>query len=137
MDRDDFVELLNEDLALEYRSIVQYVQHIASVKGAEYLSTLDELSLHVKQELEHALVLARQIDFLGGVPGTEVPAVDTITDSRAALTADLELELAQLERYRERVEQAASLSLPDVAETLAPLLEQTQEHARDLRAALG
>jgi bacterioferritin len=137
MDRDDFVELLNEDLALEYRSIVQYVQHIASVKGAEYLSTLDELSLHVKQELEHALVLARQIDFLGGVPGTEVPAVPTITDSRAALTADLELELAQLERYRERVEQAASLSLPDVAETLAPLLEQTQEHARDLRAALG
>jgi bacterioferritin len=137
MDRDDFVELLNEDLALEYRSIVQYVQHIASVKGAEYLSTLDELGLHVKQELEHALVLARQIDFLGGVPGTEVPAVPTITDSRAALTADLELELAQLERYRERVEQAASLSLPDVAETLAPLLEQTQEHARDLRAALG
>jgi bacterioferritin len=137
MDRDDFVELLNEDLALEYRSIVQYVQHIASVKGAEYLSTLDELGLHVKQELEHALVLARQIDFLGGVPGTEVPAVPTITESRAALTADLELELSQLERYRERVEQAASLSLPDVAETLAPLLEQTQEHARDLRAALG
>src|SRR4051794_39571627 len=121
MDRDDFVELLNEDLALEYRSIVQYVQHIASVKGAEYLSTLDELGLHVKQELEHALVLARQIDFLGGVPGTDVPAVPTITDSRAALAADLELELAQLERYRERVEQASSLSLPDVAETLAPL----------------
>ena len=137
MDREAFVDLLNEDLELEYRSIVQYVQHIASVKGAEYLSTLDELGLHVKQELEHALVLARQIDFLGGIPGTEVPAVPTITDSRAALSADLELELAQLERYRERVEQAASLSLPDVAETLAPLLEQTQEHARDLRAALG
>ena len=54
-----------------------------------------------------------------------------------ALTADLELEEGQLDRYRERVEQAGELSLPDVAETLAPLLEQTQEHARDLRAALG
>ena len=137
MDKSAFIDELNADLRTEYRSIVQYVQHIASVKGAEYLSTLDELGLHVKQELEHALVLARQIDFLGGVPGTDVPVVPTITDSRAALSADLELELAQLERYRERVEQASSLSLPDVAETLAPLLEQTQEHARDLRAALG
>lgn len=137
MDRDSFVELLNEDLELEYRSIVQYVQHIASVKGAEYLSTLDELAVHVTQELEHALVLARQIDFLGGVPSTSVPDIPSATDARTALAADLELEEGQLERYRTRVEQAAELSLPDVAETLAPLLEQTQEHARDLRAALG
>jgi bacterioferritin len=137
VDRDAFVELLNEDLELEFRSIVQYVQHIASVKGAEYLSTLDELAVHVKQELDHALVLARQIDFLEGVPSTRVPEVPAATDARTALTADLELEEEQLERYRARVEQAAELSLPDVAETLAPLLEQTQEHARDLRAALG
>ena len=137
MDRDAFVELLNEDLELEYRSIVQYVQHIASVKGAEYLSTLDELALHVKQELEHALILARQIDFLGGVPSTRVPEITPLTDARAALTADLELEERQLERYRERTAQAEELDLPDVAESLAPLLEQTQEHARDLRAALG
>jgi bacterioferritin len=107
------------------------------VKGAEYLSTLDELAVHVKQELDHALILARQIDFLGGVPSTRVPDVPTATDARTALAADLELEQGQLERYRERVEQAEALSLPDVAETLAPLLEQTQEHARDLRAALG
>ncbi len=137
MDRESFVELLNEDLELEYQSIVQYVQHIASVKGAEYLSTLDELAVHVKQELDHALTLARQIDFLGGVPSTRVPDIATATDARAALAADLALEEGQLERYRERVEQAGELTLPDVAESLAPLLEQTQEHARDLRAALG
>src|ERR1700712_4517020 len=77
VDRDAFVDLLNEDLELEYQSIVQYVQHIASVKGAEYLSTLEELAVHVKQELDHALTLARQIDFLGGVPSTRVPEVAT------------------------------------------------------------
>jgi bacterioferritin len=137
MDQKALVALLNEDLALEYKSIVQYVQHIASVKGAEYQSTLDELGVHVKQELEHAITLARQVDFLGGVPATKVPAVEQATGARAALEADLTLEEAQLERYRERVEQATELGLPDVAETLAPLLQQTQEHARDLRAALG
>ena len=137
MDTEAFVDNLNEDLELEFQSIVQYVQHIASVKGGEFQSILDELAVHVKQELDHALTLARQIDFLGGVPSTKVPVVPSTTDARAALESDRELEERQLERYRERTEQAESLSLPDVAESLAPLLEQTQEHVRDLRAALG
>jgi bacterioferritin len=137
MDQNALVALLNEDLALEYKSIVQYVQHIASVKGAQYQATLDELALHVKQELDHATTLARQIDFLGGVPATSVPTVEHQTEARRALEADLALEEAQLDRYRERVEQANELGFPDVAETLAPLLQQTQEHARDLRSALG
>jgi bacterioferritin len=137
VDKAAFIDKLNEDLEFEYRSIVQYVQHIASIKGAEYQSTLDELSKHVRQELDHALTLARQIDFLGGVPSTRVPEVPAATDARGALSADLALEEQQLARYRERVEQAEVLSLPDVAETLAPLLQQTQEHVRDLRAALG
>ncbi len=137
VDTEAFIDNLNEDLELEYQSIVQYVQHIATVKGGEFQSTLDELGVHVKQELDHALTLARQIDFLGGTPSTKVPAVPTATDARGALEEDRKLEETQLERYRERTEQAESLSLPDVAESLAPLLEQTQEHVRDLRAALG
>ena len=137
MDNAKLIDLLNEDLELEYRSIVQYVTHIAVVKGAEYQSTLDELGIHVKQELEHALTLARQIDFLGGEPSTHLPSVPRASDARAALQDDLDLETGQLDRYRERVAQAEELGLPDVAESLAPLLSQTQEHARDLRAALG
>jgi bacterioferritin len=137
MDQESLIALLNEDLELEHRSIVQYINHIATVKGAEYQSTLDELDVHVKQEVQHALTLARQIDFLGGTPTTAVPSVPTPSNSREALAQDLELEKAQLERYRERVAQAEELGLPDVAEALAPLLQQTQEHARDLLAVLG
>ena len=137
MDTDALIRSLNEDLELEYRSVVQYVSHIATVKGAEYQSTLDELGVHVRQELDHALVLARQIDFLGGTPSTRVPTVVCETDARRALTQDLQLEEGQLQRYRERVEQATEAGLPDVAESLAPLLQQTQEHVRDLRSALG
>jgi bacterioferritin len=59
------------------------------------------------------------------------------TDARAALRADLELETSQLERYRERVQQANELDLADVAEALRPLLTQTQEHVRDLQSAIG
>lgn len=136
MDQKDFVDQLNGDLSTEFRSIVQYVQHIATLKGAEYLSTISELEKHVGQELQHALVLAQQVEFLGGVPTTVVPDVPSTSDSREALTLDLQLERSQLDRYRERTEQAVELGLPDVAEALRPLLEQTQEHVRDLQTVL-
>jgi bacterioferritin len=132
-----FVELMNQDLGTEYRSIVQYVQHLATLKGLEVQSLLTELRQHLAQELNHAVVLAEQIDFLGGVPTVEVPTVPSATDTEHALQLDLELEEQQLQRYRERIEQAQELALPDVAEALRPLLEQTQEHVRDLRSALG
>jgi bacterioferritin len=136
MDQEAFIELLNEDLATEYQSVVQYVQHIAVIGGAEYLSTVDELKVHVNQELSHAQTLAEQVDFLGGTPTVRVAAAVPATDARAALQADLDLETRQLDRYRERVQQANDLGLADVAEALRPLLTQTQEHVRDLQSAL-
>jgi bacterioferritin len=132
-----FVALLNEDLGTEFQSIVQYTNHIATITGAEYLSIVDELKLHLGQELSHAQILAGQVSFLGGQPATSMPPVDEEADSRLALKADLRLEQSQLERYRERFAQANQLELADVAEALRPLLEQTQEHVRDLQMALG
>ncbi len=137
MDQQQLVDLLNEDLGLEYRSIVQYTQHVATLKGLEVQSVLEELRTHLTQELQHAIALAEQIDFLGGVPAVTVPPVPTETDTMAALRLDLQLEEQQLERYRERIEQAIELSLRDVAEALRPLLSQTQEHVRDLQSAVG
>ena len=136
-DQTELIRLLNEDLSLELGSIVQYVNHIATIKGAEYQQTLNELAHHVNQELSHALILARQIDFLGGEPTTDVQPVQAGTDPESALREDLLLEESQLERYRERVDQAVEAGLPDVAEALAPVLQDTQHHIRDLRSALG
>ena len=137
MEQTDLIKLLNEDLETEFQSIVQFVQHVAIISGAEYASTIDELRLHLTQELAHATALAEQIDFLGGEPSTHVPPITTVTDSRGALEADLALETQQLEHYRERVQQANDLGLADVAEALRPLLTETQEHVRDLSTALG
>ena len=136
MDKESFIEALNEDLQSEYQSIVQYISHIATVTGAEFLSTIAELKVHVTQELNHAQILAEQIAFLGGTPATTVPDV-VAASGRDALAADLRLEDSQLERYRSRFAQAMDLGLADVAEALRPLLEQTQEHVRDLQTALG
>lgn len=67
----------------------------------------------------------------------QVPPVPDCPDGAAALKADLDLEERQLQRYRDRVAEAGELGLPDVAEALRPLLEQTQDHVIDLRDALG
>ena len=137
MDQQSFIAALNEDLETEFRSVVQYTQHIAVIKGAEYLSTIEELRRHLGQELAHAQTLSEQVDFLGGVPSTRVPPVPSTTAPRESLTLDLELERDQLDRYRERFAQAQELGLADVAEAIRPLLEQTQEHVRDLETVLG
>jgi bacterioferritin len=137
MEQSEFVDLLNEDLSTEYQSIIQYTQHIAVIKGAKYQALVEELRTHVGQELNHAMVLADQIDFLGGVPTMHVPSMTNEPDEDAALRLDLELEEGQLQRYRDRVAQANELGLPDVAEALKPLLTQTQDHVMDLQSALG
>lgn len=137
METNELIDALNEDLQSEFHSIVQYVQHITIVTGAEFVSTVDELRAHLSQELQHALALAEQVAFLGGTPTTKVPEPPTETDSRRALQLDLDLETAQLERYRERTAQVTDMGLVDVAEALRPLLTQTQDHVRDLQAALG
>jgi bacterioferritin len=136
MDKESLIEALNGDLRSEYQSIVQYISHIATVTGAEFLSTIDELKVHLTQELNHAQILAEQISFLGGTPETTVPPVEQAS-GREALAADLRLEESQLERYRKRFAEAMDIGLADVAEALRPLLEQTQEHVRDLQTVLG
>jgi bacterioferritin len=136
MDTSAFIERLNEDLGTEYQSIVQYIQHTATIKGPKYHSITAEMGNHLAQELEHAKILAQQIDFLGGTPTVKVPDVPDASDGAAALKADMELEQRQLDRYRKRVAEANDLGLPDVAEALRPLLQQTQDHVRELQDAL-
>ena len=137
MDKDRFIDELNADLGTEYQSIIQYIQHTATIKGAQYRSIVEELGNHLGQEVEHAKTLAGQIDFLGGTPTVTVPAIPDCPDGATALRTDLELEENQLGRYRQRVQDANDLGLPDVAEALRPLLEQTQDHVSELRDALG
>lgn len=136
-DKQKLIEKLNEDLESEFQSIVQYVLHINSIKGPEYQQIIAELREHVTQELDHAMILAQQIDFLGGTPTCRVPQIEATEDSGKALQQDLDLEEKQLRRYRDRIAQAEELGLPDVAEALSPLLSQTQDHVHELRGALA
>ena len=135
--RERLVKLLNEDLAREYQAIISYVIYSQVLKGAPYMAIAAELEKHAGQELAHALTIAKQIDYLGGMPTVKALPVKQSDDAREMLRADLENENATIRAYRERVVQCESLQEYAVAEEIREILRQEQEHQIDLATALG
>src|SRR5499427_4467324 len=107
--RDQLAVLLNEDLAREYQAIIAYVVYSQVLKGAEYMSIADQLQLHAKQELDHALTLSRQIDYLGEMPTVVPKPVKTSDKAGDMLQFDLNNETETIRNYRERVRQCEEL----------------------------
>ena len=137
MTRKELIEKLNEDLSREYQAIIAYTVYSQVLKGAEYMKIADELEIHAGQELAHALIIAKQIDYLGGQPTTKALPVKETDDAREMLRADLENENATIRAYRERVVQCEGLQEYAMAEEIREILRQEQEHQIDLATALG
>jgi bacterioferritin len=135
--RKQLIDLLNEDLAREYQAIIAYVVYSQALKGAEYMSIAQELEVHAGEELQHALTIAKQIDYLGGMPtGTALP-VKLSEDAEEMLRADLANENDTVRNYRDRIRQCESLQEYAMAEDIREILRQEQEHQIDLATALG
>ncbi len=135
--KDQLIELLNRDLALEYTAVVQYTQHQGVLKGAMYQSIQKELIIHAQEELQHATILAAQIDYLGGVPTVDVPPAKISNDNVTMLKQDLDGENDAIARYITRIKQTEELNLYHLAQQLRSILAVEQEHAMDLEQALG
>lgn len=135
--RDTLIEGLNEDLSREYQAIIAYVIYSQVLKGAEYMNIAGELETHAAQELQHALTIAKQVDYLGGTPVAQPKPVKVTDDNKAMLHADLQNESDTIRNYRERVRQCEELGEYAMAELIREILVQEQEHLIDLATALG
>jgi bacterioferritin len=130
------IQLLNEDLAGEYQAIIAYTVYSQVLKGAAYTDIARELEAHAGEELVHAIKIAKQIDYLGGMPCVTPKPVKTSNDPVTMLRADLENERETVGRYRERIRQAEAMGEFALSETLRAIITQEQEHEIDLSAAL-
>jgi bacterioferritin len=135
--RKEIIEGLNEDLAREYKAIIQYVVFSSTLKGAEYNDIADQLKKHASQELGHALEVARQIDYLGGDPTVKPIPAEYSDDSRRMLEIDLKAEQDTIKAYRERIRQAEAAGEYALSEALRDIIHQEQDHEIDLKDALG
>ncbi|MGQ0603628.1 MAG: ferritin-like domain-containing protein, partial [Anaerolineales bacterium] len=107
--REELLNALNEDLAREYQAIIAYTVYSQVIKGAAYMHIAAELETHAQEELKHALLIARQIDYLGGMPTAKAKPVELSEDPKAMLRFDLENEMETIRQYRQRVRQCEAL----------------------------
>ncbi len=135
--RKQLAEKLNEDLSREYQAIIAYVVYSQVLKGAEYMNIADELELHAAQELQHALTIAKHIDYLGGMPTATAKPVKLSDNPKVMLRADLDNENETVRNYRERLRECEELQEYAIAEDIREILRQEQEHQIDLATALG
>jgi len=137
LSREELVNLLNEDLEREYQAIIAYVVYSQVLKGAQYMNIAEELVTHAKEELDHALLLAKQIDYLGGMPKVTPKPVKTSSKAEDMLRFDLENENETIRNYRQRVVQCEALGEYAIAEHIREILVQEQDHQIALATALG
>lgn len=136
IDMKQLLSELNKDLEWEYAAAIQYVQHAATINGAQFDSIQKELLVHAQQEMQHAVMLSEQIDFLGGVPTIDVEKRDISPDSLEMLRQDLAGEENAITRYKERIGQAEQLKEYGLRRVLEDILIQEEEHKRDIANAL-
>lgn len=137
LDRAQLIDLLNQDLAREYQAIIAYVVYSQVLKGPEYMNIAGELEKHAAEELAHALILAKQIDYLGGSPTVTPKPVKTSSAAKEMLRFDLDNENETIRNYRQRVRQCEAIGEYAMAEHIRGILVTEQEHQIDLATALG
>jgi bacterioferritin len=135
--KEKLIDLLNEDLQREFQAVIAYVNYSQVLKGAAYMNIADELEVHAKEELAHALKLSYWIDFLGGMPAVTAKQVKTSEDAKEMLRFDLENEKTTIANYRRRVKQADALDQFALSEDLREILRDESDHLNSLATALG
>jgi bacterioferritin len=135
--RGNLIAGLSDDLEREYQAIIAYVVYSQVMKGPEYMAIAKELEKHSGDELKHALIISRQIDYLGGYPPVTAKAVKTSKKAKDMLRYDLENETNTIREYRQRVKQCEELGEFAMAEHIREILKDEQEHQTDLATALG
>jgi bacterioferritin len=133
----DLIDALNEDLAREYQAIIAYTVYSNVLSGAKWMNIAAELKLHAAQELQHALTIADQIDYLGGMPTATPKKVKLSKKAEEMIRFDLDNETETIRNYRQRVKQAEALGHYALAEELRKIISQEQNHQHDLATALG
>jgi bacterioferritin len=135
--REDLIKNLNGDLAREYQAIIAYVVYSQVLKGAEYMNIAAELEKHAGEELQHAITIAKQIDYLGGTPTVQPEPVKSTDDNKEMLRADLNNENTTVKNYRARIRECEQLGEFATAELIREILIQEQDHQIALATALG
>jgi bacterioferritin len=134
--RENLVELLNMDLELETTVALQYINHAAMLTGVAYGNITNVLRVYAHEKIEHAMALADQIKYLGGIPSVRVGIIHISGDNKEMLMSDFDEEEDAIQRYKIRIEQAEQLKEMELSKWLRTILRVEQQHAMYLQNQL-
>lgn len=132
-DAGDLIDGLNEDLANEYASVIQYRTFASTLRGPHRLTLRSLFEGEIPDELGHAGVLADYITALGGSPTTspaEVPSADSPLEM---LRRSYEAEVQAIARYVERRSQAEEAGEHGIAVSLDNIIEDETRHRDEMQ----
>src|ERR1043165_8553377 len=114
--RKELIDRLNEDLSREYQAVIAYVVYSQVLKGAQYMNIAGELEKHAGEELQHAITIAKQVDYLGGMP-VAVAKPEKIADkAEELLRFDLDNKTETIQNSRQGVKRCEALGESAIAE---------------------
>jgi len=120
----ELIDALNGDLSREYQAIIAYTVYSSVLTGAQWMHIAGELKKHAHEELEHALIIADQIDYLGGSPTVTPKPVKVSDKAEEMIRFDLDNETETITNYRARVKQAEAIGHYALADLLRKIIAQ-------------
>ena len=136
MDQKTLINRLNEDLAGEFGSIIQYLTYAAKVTGP-YRPQLSQFFLaEVADEQRHAMFLANKIVSLGGEPTTMIRPVSAASSNLEMLKAVLAAEKLATAEYVKRAREADAFGDKGLAVQLEEMVRDESVHAEETERIL-
>jgi bacterioferritin len=133
----ELIDLLNQDLSREYQAIIVYVVYSQVLKGAEFMHVAGEIEKHIARELNHALILGEQIDYLASMQVDESSFLSTSKKAIEMLQLERDNEAEVIRNYSERIRQCEDLSEYAVCEQIRGIQIDKQIHQTVLATALS
>jgi len=137
MNKESFINKLNQDLANEFSAIIQYTTYAAKVKGPFRPELAKFFLAEVADEQQHAQFLADKIITLGGEPTTSASDVPVVSTNREMLVEVMKAEERAVASYTERAEQAADLGYKSLALDLEDMIRDETNHKEEVEKILA
>ena len=134
--KEALIDGLNEDLSAELGTVVRYIYQAGKSFGILGAELREIFRREVQDEIGHAAFLTDVIVDLGGEPTTGSKEFAKPDELRAMLELDLEMELKDVQNYRQRARQAEELDEFELKIKLEEMAADEAGHARELRRLL-
>src|SRR4030095_15259021 len=132
------IDLLNECLSREYDAI-RYGIYSQVANRAVYRHTAGEIETHAQEKLQHALGIANQIRFLGGIAEIRIKPklAHKMYNIQEMLRFELEGNIEEIRSYQELVRECETRKDFALADQIGGILRNEQQHQMDQAAALA